>query len=71
MAVILDNIPVHAPSRKRVEKYPFVTMEVGQSFLAIGVKNPEALAARARRIYKPKLFYAEETSGGWRIGRTA
>jgi hypothetical protein len=73
MAVILeDGIPIPDTLRKRAEKYPFDTMEVGQSFLLNGgVKNPKNLAARARTKHKPKRFNAAETPDGWRIWRVA
>lgn len=71
-AIKIDKgIPL--PQRKpHKTKYPWETMDVGDSFLCPGITSaayPLATSAGAR--YAPKKFQASETTEGWRIWRTA
>jgi hypothetical protein len=61
MAIILDNIPVHAPSRKRIEKYPFATMEVGQYVLRDHMTDDDVTfnVTRLRSEARAKLAHAD------------
>ena len=71
--VIESGIPIpEGDGRKRATKYPFDEMAVGESFeIPATVKNPEQIAARARKLCKPKLFTARKLNGGYRLWRTA
>lgn len=75
MSIVIESgilPPVDVGSRRgRAKKYPFEDMNVGDSFAVPEDVKAEAVAARARKQHKPKLFSAHQLNGAWRIWRTA
>ena len=72
MIEIDKNVPL-PPKTSRKRKYPWETMQIGDSFLI-----PEALriygysmASRASKDYAPKKFCSRSVEGGARVWRIA
>ena len=64
---IEKGIPMPDKVRTRNGKYPWVNMDVGDSFF---------LAERTKKVLipawlKPKIFRQSAVEGGWRVWRTA
>lgn len=64
---IEKGIPVPEKVRTRSGKYPWDSMEVGDSFKLDGRTKKVIVPARL----KPKIFRQAAVEGGWRVWRTA
>lgn len=65
---IEKNIPIPKGAKGTPWKYPYDTMEVGDSF-AVEAENPHSHAAQANRRYAPKRFKAVKRKDSRRIWR--
>ena len=64
---IEKGIPMPDKVRTRNGKYPWDSMEVGDSFKLDGRTKKVIIPARL----KPKIFRQSAVEGGWRVWRTA
>lgn len=71
------GIPIPKPVERRRKRgsgrpaqYPWTTMEVGDSFLLVSVKNANVYTGVANKRYAPKVFTGRMTETGFRIWRT-
>lgn len=70
MIAIEKGIPIPNSGAGRTPKYPWRTMEVGDSFFAENVRNVSAMAAAAMRRTGLK-FTVRKVEDGHRIWRVA
>lgn len=64
---IEKGIPMPDKVRTRNGKYPWIAMEVGDSFFIVGRTKKVIIPA----WLKPKIFRQAAVEGGWRVWRTA
>jgi hypothetical protein len=74
MSVVYEHIKIERnippPESKRMTKYPWGEMKVGDSFLfPEGKAAPSESARSASQRYKPKRFVARRTEDGYRCWR--
>lgn len=70
---IEKNIPAPTSTRGAPQKYPFASMEIGDSIFIQGQNSQgnACMAARQHGYHHGKKFVSRSESGGVRIWRTA
>lgn len=72
MIQIDKDVPFPGAPTKRAPKYPWATMEVGESFLVTAPpKYFQSMVGHAGRLHKGRKFACRSIDGGIRVWRIA